>query len=325
MMPRARRGMGLVALAVLAVALVLLWQLAPREPVEMPPFDAAAIPADPSALPAWLATGEGQVPGIRPGAEKQIVWAGTPGARTPWAVVYVHGFSATLQEIRPVPDRVARKLGANLFFTRLTGHGRDGAALAAAGAGDWRRDMAEALAVGERLGDRVLVIATSTGGTLAALAAAEGQAMDGLVLVSPNFALRSRSAAMLDMPLARHWAPLVVGRERAFAPRNDAQGRWWTTAYPTTALMPMGALMRRARATDFDSARVPALFLFNPRDPVIDPRAVQRVAEAWGGPAGLMVIDPGPEGDAHVPAGDILSPGGTDAMVKAILDFAGGL
>lgn len=323
-MARALRGMVWVLLA-LAVAFAALWFLAPREPVAMAPFDPAAIPADPAALPAWLAAQEAAVPGIRPGAEKQVIWAGAPGARTPWAVVYVHGFSATLQEIRPVPDRVAKGLGANLFFTRLTGHGQDGAALAAATAGDWRRDMAEALAIGARLGDRVLVIATSTGGTLAALAAAEGQAMDGLALVAPNFALRSRAGALLDLPFARHWAPLVAGAERSFPPRNDAHGRWWTTRYPTTAVFPMAAVMRLARETDFAAARVPALFLFSPQDYVIDPAALRRVAEAWGGPAGVTEIDPGAGGDAHVIAGDVLSPDGTAPAVTAILDFAGGL
>lgn len=310
----------------LAVLGALVWHLAPREPVEVTvPLDPRAIPAEAAALPGWLEAQEATVPGIRPGAQKQVIWAATPGARTPWAVVYVHGFSATLQEIRPVPDRVAQGLGANLFFARLTGHGQDGAALAAATAGDWRRDMAEALEIGARLGDRVLVIGTSTGATLAALAAAEGQAMDGLVLVAPNFALRSRAAALLDMPLARHWAPLLVGPERGFDPRNAAHGQWWTTRYPTVALLPMGALVRLARQTDFAQARVPVLVLFSPRDYVIDPQAALRVAANWGGPAGVTEIDPGPQGDAHVIAGDVLSPGGTDAAVRAIADFAGGL
>ncbi len=40
----------------------------------------------------------------------------------------------------------------------------------------------------------------------------------------------------------------------------------WTTSYPTTALFPMAALMREARATDFAQATVPALFLFSDGD-----------------------------------------------------------
>ena len=86
-----------------------------------------------------------------------------------------------------MPEEVARALGANLFFTRLTGHGRTGAAMAEATAEDWLADMAEAMEIGRRLGQRVVVIGTSTGGTLAAIAATDPQLNAGLagtVLIS---------------------------------------------------------------------------------------------------------------------------------------------
>ena len=69
---------------------------------------------------------------------------------------------------------------------RLAGHGRSGAAMAEPLAGDWIEDMAEAMAIGRRLGDRVVVIATSTGGTLAAIAATDpvlSEGLAGVVLV----------------------------------------------------------------------------------------------------------------------------------------------
>ena len=95
---------------------------------------------------------EQQFPDIRPGAAKRILWAGEKGARTPLAIVYIHGFSGSAEEIRPVPDEVARTLGANLYFSRLAGHGRRPAAMAEPDAGDWIEDMAEAMAIGRRLG-----------------------------------------------------------------------------------------------------------------------------------------------------------------------------
>ena len=68
---------------------------------------------------------------IRPGLQKEIVWANpATKTKTPLAIVYIHGFSASKGEVRPLPDKVASALGANLFFTRLTGHGEDGAAMA---------------------------------------------------------------------------------------------------------------------------------------------------------------------------------------------------
>ncbi|MFN4157480.1 MAG: alpha/beta hydrolase [Gemmobacter sp.] len=290
-------------------------------------FDATVLPQD---LDGWLASRERVISDITPGAQKQIVWAGAPGARTPLAVIYIHGFSATLQEVRPLPDEVARGLGANLYFSRLAGHGRTGQALAEARPEDWMIDMAEALAIGRRIGERVLVIGTSTGATLASIAlvdpaGAEGVA--GAVLISPNFRLASAAGAILDLPLARHWAPLVAGAERSFVPQSAEHARWWTTRYPTVALFPMATLMRHARGLDFGATRVPVLILQSDGDRVVDAAETARVASAWGAPARLVAPVMGDRDDpySHVIAGDILSPGQTGPLVQAILDWAAGL
>ena len=167
-----RFGKALGRLIVVIFLLIAgIWAFAPEEPVDREiSFEANDLPVD---IPAWLAQRELQFSDIRPEATKRIVWAGVAGQKTPLAVIYVHGFSASAEEIRPVPDEVAKALGANLFYTRLAGHGRSGDAMAEPRAGDWIEDMAEAMAIGRSLGDRVVVIATSTGGTLAAIAATD--------------------------------------------------------------------------------------------------------------------------------------------------------
>ncbi len=305
-----------------------VWLFAPAEAVDRKiSFIESDLGAD---LDIWLQEREAAYSDIVPGVQKRIFWAGEAGAKTPLSVVYVHGFSATSEEIRPVPDEVAKALGANLFFTRLAGHGRGGAAMAEPVAGDWIEDMAEAMAVGRRLGDRVVVIATSTGATLAAVAATDpalARDMAGVVLVSPNFRLNSPAGVILDLPLARWWAPIIVGAERSFDPVNADHGKYWTTTYPTTAMFPMGALMRLARGLDYETAKMPALFVFSAEDKVIDPAAIAPVAAAWGGPVTQDVrqMQAGDDPYAHVIAGEILSPGQTEPMVTAILAWAQGL
>jgi hypothetical protein len=79
-----------------------------------------------SELDDWLAQSEAKFTDIKPGTAKGIVWANTNRQKTPWAVVYVHGFSASRMETAPVADLVAKELGANLFYTRLSGHGLPG-------------------------------------------------------------------------------------------------------------------------------------------------------------------------------------------------------
>lgn len=284
----------------------------------------------PDDLDAWLKERELHFSDIRPDASKRIIWAGSHLEKTPLSVVYLHGFSATHHEIRPVPEKVAAALGANLFLTRLAGHGRTGAAMAEASADDWISDLAEAMAIGRRIGGRVIVIGTSTGAALAALGATDPALSDGLagtVLLSPNFGLNSRFAFILDLPFIQWWGPILAGAERGFAPVNADHARYWTTRYPTTALFTMQALVRRARRADFSKATTPALFIYSPDDQVIDPKRIPPIISAWAGPTevDLRSTSPGDDPYGHILAGDILSPSQTDPIAETITAWAQGL
>ncbi|TYO88585.1 alpha/beta hydrolase [Oceanicella actignis] len=322
-----RLGAHLAAALSVAIAAALLF--GPRARFD----DAAAPPALPefARLEAWLAAREAAVPGLRPGAQKEIVWANPAApAPTPVSVVYLHGFSATKQELRPVPDLVARALGANLFFARLRGHGRDGAALAQADTRAWFEDTAEALEIGRMLGGRVLVIATSTGGTLAAMAALRPDWMTrvgGIVLVSPNFRVRAAGADLLTLPFADPVLRLVAGDEIVSEPLSEGHARWWTLRYPFEALLPMAALVKAARAADYARARTPALFIWSPEDRVVDPAETERVFAAWGGPKVAHKVAPGPGDDPnrHVLAGALRSPGMTVPVAQRIIGWAWGV
>lgn len=318
-------GRALLAVIILGAA---LWVFGPYEPVNTKvSFDAAALGDDPAA---YLAAQEAKFDDIRPGAAKRIVWAGDPGAKTPISVVYFHGFSASAEEIRPVPDRIAQALGANLVFTRFTGHGRSGDAMAEATAERWMQDAAEAMAVARAVGDEVLVLSTSTGGTIAALTALDpemSKGIKGMAFVSPNFGINNPAAPLLTMPAARYWLPSLVGAERSFEPRNEGQAAHWTTRYPSVAALPLAALVKYANAQDFSGLTIPALFHFSQHDKVVVPARTQDIADRWGGPVTLSEPKLGPEDDAfaHVITGDIVSPGQTDAVVDLVLAWFGEL
>jgi alpha-beta hydrolase superfamily lysophospholipase len=299
----------------------LFWLL-PRETIEIP-----ATPRQVDDPAARLAAREAAHDDIRPGAAARIRWAGAPGAPTGTVLLYLHGFSASAEEIRPVPDDVADALGANLVFARLAGHGRDGAAMAQPRAGDWIADTALFLAVARAVGDRVLVMGTSTGGTLAAWAMTEpDMAADvaGVILVSPNFALADPLGRLLEWPLARAWVPRVAGAERGFEPLNAGHAAHWTTAYPTVAAVSLGTLLREMRGRELGAARQPALVLFSDDDRVVSADATRAAAARWGGPVTLAPLSLPAEGADplhHVIAGDILSPAMTAPVTRIILDW----
>ncbi|MCA8884623.1 MAG: alpha/beta fold hydrolase [Rhodobacteraceae bacterium] len=316
------------AAAVVWGGLALLDWIGPTEPADLTArFDAAKLGDD---LDLWLAEQEAQVPNLRDNAAKMIVWAGEPGERTDLALVYLHGFSATREELRPLPDLVAAGVGANLYFARLTGHGQDGAALGEARVADWMADVAEAMAIGRRLGDRVILMGNSTGSTLAIAVAADPALrtdLAGVILMSPNLGVSGLPGRALEWPYVRTWGPMLIGPERSFTPRNDGHAKNWTTSYPSKVLAALGALTHEVRGLDFSSMIVPAIFFVSNEDQVVDPKKSRQVAGTWGAPSDLVpvVITPADDPGGHILAGDILSPKKTAPVSERILFWARGL
>ena len=265
------------------------------------------------------------MPALRPQCAKQIIWADKPDTRTDVAVLFIHGFSACKEEVRPLPDLVAKGLGANLHFTRLRGHGEDAEAFGAATLEDWLADVGEAFMVAQTIGKHVLVMGCSTGCTLATIALAQGAQAKAVVHISPNFGLRHRIAqALLQIPGIRHFGHLIAGRTRSFPVLSDAHAAYWTTSYPTTAVYTMADAVRAAKSCDVNKIETPAFFALNPDDQVISPKAAMRVMQSWGGPVTHLPLVQGASDDhmGHVMAGDVFSPDQTEPLAARILDWA---
>ncbi len=312
-------------ITVLSVAVIAFWLFGPREKVDLTAdFDPRKFG---EGVQIYFESVESGFDDITPGVEKRVIWQdGFKEQRTPVSILYVHGFSATSEEIRPVPDRLADALGANLVYTRLTGHGRGGDAMAEATVHDWMQDMAEGLAAARAVGEKVVVLSTSTGGTLAtavALDAEMSQDVAALIFVSPNFGVNDSSAPLLTMPGAEWFLPILAGKRHSFEPSSPAHGTYWTTEYPVVSLLPMAALVKTVVAMPFEQVQIPALFWFSPQDQVVRGDITEDIAARWGADAQVQLVEPG-DGIAasmHVIAGDIISPAGTDSAVVGMLDW----
>jgi esterase/lipase len=289
--------------------------------------NAATSPQLPDDIEGWLAAAEQRTAAqyaLIPDTEKRVTWHGDAGVRTPYAVVNLHGFSATRQETAPLAERVAAALGANLFETRLTGHGHAEQPMRGARAEDWLADTAEALAIGARLGDRVIVIGTSTGGTLALAMSDHDTAklVSDIVVISPNLRPSDGKAAWLTRPAGPLIARLIAGDTRSWEAHNEQQARYWSTSYPIEAAVEV------MRLVDLLDSRLPMqleqnlLVLVSPDDEVVSPEATKQAFGRIDAPrkALIEIENPGDPSN-HVLAGDILSPGSTDDVAALIVDF----
>lgn len=311
--------------------LALVAAAGPRTDVDPP--DARAVmaepPADLRALAAWVRERERRAGVADTLVAATITFAGDT-ARTPWAVVYLHGFSATRQESAPVSAEVARALGANLYEARLTGHGLPGDSMKTATAGDWMADAERAVAIGRRLGDSVVVIGLSTGGTLASWVAAlpdtVGPKPARVVLLSPNYGPRDPLAKLLLAP----WAPVLVPRIRpafAFGDTNTwrpIEKRIATVRIPIEATFAMQGLVDRVLHMPFRHWTTPVLAIWNHDDPVVDPAAIAKFTGALASKGVRVVRDsivPAPGEHAHIIAGAVHAPSQTARVGARIVAF----
>ncbi len=312
---RASGAILLLVAAGVAVITVATPAVPPSEPAFSPPLSL-------EALPEALAAAEARVADLRPGSNRKVVLA-EAGRRAPTglALVYLHGFSASRQEITPVAEQVAKTLGANLYFARIPGHGRSADAMAESSLESWQQEGESALAVGRLLGGRVVLIGTSTSGTLATWLAARHPDVAGVVLISPNFGVQAAGAGLAAWPGGEGIVRLTQGSYREFKTHTPLHAQHWTWRYSSSAIPPMMQLVAAVKGLDVAEVRVPVLVFYSPQDTVVRPDAIKRVVDRWGAARKRLVTVTTEDPSRHVLAGDALSPGTTSQVVAAIVDF----
>jgi len=274
-------------------------------------------------LDSLLEDQEKMVKGLRPGTEKKIVWAGESGVKSQTSIVFIHGFSASRVETYPVIDLIATELNANVFFTRLRGHGQDGRALAEATYEQLLDDTIEAIEIGKSIGENVVLIGCSTGCSLIHIALDQEQDIKAAIYISPNFGPKPIKGQALRIPGAKFLVPLIFGQEHSFEAKNDEYTTCWTTKYPTKALFTIKTTVLAAHQVDHYAIRVPILMWFSDEDKVVNAKWTRKIASMMGDNVTLQNPSLTEQDDlsCHGIVGDILSPSQTSGAVDKLLKW----
>ncbi|HSH01611.1 MAG TPA: alpha/beta hydrolase [Anaerolineae bacterium] len=314
----------ILSLAIITLILLAIFLLGPRIPVDTT-INPITLPNTPAELSAYVAAREAAFTDIVPNTEATIIWADPANpAPTEYVVLYMHGFSATRQEAAPLSDNVAQALGANLFYPRLTGHGRTGPAMTTASVNAWLNDTYEAYQIATKLGQKVVIIATSTGATLTTWLAnqPENDQLHALILISPNYGPRNPQAEILLLPWGQQIGRLVGGPERAWEGYTPEHELYWTNRYPIEGVFPMIALVNLIRNTNLDQITTPTLAIYSPDDQVVSPTAIEDTLQRFT--AATVTTSDFPHKnypDNHVNVGDILGPNNTAPITQQITAF----
>ncbi len=284
---------------------------------------ATTLSDDLEGLEGYLLNQESKHTDIVRGTEKSIRWFdGT--RKTQVSIVYIHGFSASAGELSPVTELLADEIGANVFFTRLAGHGRSGEAMAEANIEKWLNDTKEAWEIGSMIGDQVIIVSASTGGTLASWLAAQPFAEDMLanIMISPNFGIASRVGEIVRWGWGLRLAKWVNGPYRGFTPQNELHKLYWTERYPMEALVPMIHLVDQVVDQDHSVTQIPHLMVYSPNDQVIRVDRILSISEQMeNATVELVEFTDSSDPYQHVLAGEACSPATTAKMVSLLKNY----
>lgn len=270
--------------------------------------------ADPVALEALIAARESQHK-IKPDNEARIVWADSTKNKTEYAIVYLHGFSASQAEGDPVHRRFAKEFGANLYLSRLADHGIDTTeTLLNFTADRFWESAKEALSIGKAIGDKVILVTTSTGGTVALMLAAEyPNDVHAMINMSPNIAINDPAAFLLNDPWGLQIARTVLGSKyREWVAQPD-RAQYWNSKYRIEALVQLEELVESSMTKEtFERVKQPCLTLYyykdeENQDPEVKVSAMLEMNKQLGTPDNLKEIIAMPNAGAHVIGSSLVS------------------
>lgn len=229
----------------IGVVLAVAYLIGPAP--EKPIFEAGlpTVNNDLKELEAQINTTEAAVPGIKADNEARIVWADSFAyTKSPYSLVYMHGFSASQAEGRPTHREFAKRYGCNLYLARLQSHGieHENAMLDLSPEGFYETAK-EALAIGRQIGEKVILMSTSTGGTLSLMLAADHPDIAGLILYSPNIDLFDPSSSLLIKPWGLQLARTIMGSDFREWEGDEETQKYWSTKYRIESLVALKAMV----------------------------------------------------------------------------------
>jgi pimeloyl-ACP methyl ester carboxylesterase len=247
---------------------------------------------------------------LKPDNQARIVWANDSSkSKTEYAIVYLHGFSASQEEGNPVHRNIAQKFGCNLYLSRLAQHGIDTTEqLLGLTADDYWESAKQALFIGKKLGNKVILMGTSTGASQALqLAAAYPNDVAGLVLYSPNIEINNPNAWLLNNPWGLQIARLVIGSDY-LTPKDTTKvyAKYWNTPYRLEATVSLQEMIESSMTSEtFNQVKQPVLLLYyfkdkNHQDEIVKVDAMEKMFDHLGTPKTKKIKHPIPNAGDHV-------------------------
>lgn len=313
---------------IVPILIAVIYLMGPRPPAPAYKKELPSVPDNPALLEKYILDKESQHP-VKPDNEARIIWADDSlRQKTPYAIVYLHGFSASQGEGDPVHRTIAKKFGCNLFLSRLAEHGLDTTEQLVGITADKLWESAqEALAIASQLGERVILMGTSTGGTLALLLSANYPEISANILLSPNIAIFDGRSRILSNPWGVQIGRLVTGSKYIYAEdTRPIYKQYWNYGYRLEAVANLEKMLETSMTpATFKKVKQPVLLLYYYKDEVhqdsvVRVDAMQKMFSELGTPADKKRATAMPMAGNHV-MGSYIKSRDVDGVIREIARF----
>ncbi len=268
---------------------------------------------------------------LKPDNESRIFWASdSVHERTDYAVLYLHGFSASWYEGYPAHERFAQYFGFNLYVPRLASHGIETEDPLIDMTPDKLWESAKnALMIARSIGKKVIIMSTSTGGTLALKLAADfPEYVDGLILYSPNIRINNKASFILSKPWGLQIARKVNGGKYRVTNENfdSKECQYWDCKYRMEAVVYLQQLIDvTMKKGTYQNVTTPVFLGYyykdeDNQDETVKVSAMLEMFEQLGTPSDRKVKIAFPNAGDHVIACE-LSSGCVDEVVNETIKF----
>lgn len=278
----------------------------PKAPVYL--LQLPTVPTDAASLEKYISNNEAQHK-LKPNNQARIIWFDSTKTKTEYSIVYLHGFSASEEEGRPIHTNIAKEFGCNLYLSRLAGHGIDTIEpMINLTADEMWESAKQALQIGRQLGHKVILMSTSTGGTLSLKLAAEyPNDVYALIMMSPNIAINNDKAYLLNNPWGLQIARAVLGSHYVTSTdSSDIYKQYWYYKYPLESTVQLEELIETSMTKEtFEKVKQPMLVLYYYKDAVhqdsvVSVPAIQNMFTQLGTPSNKKVERDMPNAGDHV-------------------------
>ncbi|CAG5011900.1 hypothetical protein DYBT9275_05050 [Dyadobacter sp. CECT 9275] len=302
-------------LFVFFAVLIVVYLTGPRVPEAK--FDPAlpSVTQNLAQLEEEINASEEAVKGLKPDNQARIIWAdSTKKSKTPYSIVYIHGFGASWAEGDPIHRDLAKRYGANLYLARLYDSGiNDPNAFDDLTPELFMEGAKRALAIGKVLGDSVILMGTSAGGLLSVYLAAEHPEMKGLVLYSPCMQVATPALKLITGPWGKEILHGILGEHRLTVDSIPELANYWLQSYNSNGLITLQQTMDAvSRPEVYKKITMPVFMGYyykneKEQDQTVSVAEMKKMFPLLGTPGDMKVEKAFPESADHVIASRLRS------------------